>query len=423
MKKYYPRLIEKQIERKLKSSGAILVAGPKFCGKTTTCMRYQNSFIRLNTKQTIDLAKLNPKGVLAGESPRLIDEWQTVPDIYNQVKNSLDDDYEFGKFILTGSSTPVDKTKIYHSGAGRITPLRMRTMSLYESAESKGIVSINDLFAQEDKDYFDENSSFSLLDCAYLLCRGGWPMSIQEDKELGLEITRNYYDGLFVFENGENEKFRDKNPEVFKMILRSLARNISTEAANSTIIADIKANNYRSMDPKTFNDYMDALNDLFILSDIEAWNPNIRSKTSIRTSAKRHFTDTSIAARALNIFPDDLLNDMNSFGFFFEDFAIRDLSIYAACLGGEVRHYRDNAGLECDAVIHLENGKWGAIEIKLGGEEAIKEGANNLLKLRNKIESKSDEGSPSFLAVLTSCGPLYRREDGIYVIPINCLKP
>lgn len=423
MKKYYNRLIESKIESKLKSSGAVLVAGPKFCGKTTTCMRYQKSFIKLNTKQTIDLAKLNPKGVLIGDKPRLIDEWQAVPDIWNQVKDSLDFEYSFGQYILTGSSTPADKTQIHHSGAGRIVPLKMRPMSLYESEESQGIVSLKELFDNPNAEYFDTNNDFQLSDVAYLLCRGGWPISIQDDKDLGLEITRNYYDSLFVFENSDNEKFRNKKPEIFKMILRSYARNISSEAPNSTIIEDVKSSNSRTLDAKTFDDYMDALKDLYIIENISAWNPNIRSKTSIRSMDTRHFVDTSIACRALNIFPNDLLKDLNSFGLFFEDFAVRDLSIYASCFDGEIRHYRDNAGLECDAVLHLPNGQWAAIEIKLGGEKLINEGANSLNQLKNKILTKSSENAPAFMMILTAFGPLYKRPDGIFVVPINCLKP
>lgn len=423
MKKYYTRLIEPIIERKLKSSGAVLVAGPKFCGKTTTCMLYQKSFIKLNTKQTISIAKLDTKGVLIGDKPRLIDEWQTVPDIWNQVKDYLDFDYSFGQFILTGSSTPADKTQIYHSGAGRIVPLKMRPMSLFESEESKGLISLQKLFNSENQEVFDLNSDFTLTDVAYLICRGGWPISVQDDKDLGLEITRNYYDSLFVFDNSENEKFRNKKPELFKMILRSYARNISTEAPNTVIMEDVKATNSRTLDAKTFDEYMEALKDLYIIEDVTAWNPNIRSKTAIRTSPIRHFTDTSIACRALNIFPDDLMNDLKSFGLFFEDFAVRDLVIYASCIGGEVRHYRDGTGLECDAIVRLPDGQWGAIEIKLGGEELINDGVKSLLTLKKKLNEKSDEPAPAFMMILTACGSLYHRPDGIYVVPINCLKP
>ena len=420
---YYKRLIETEIERKLATSGAIVVAGPKFCGKTTTCMLYQKSYIKLNTKQVISLAKLNPKAVLEGENPRLIDEWQTVPDIWNQVKDNLDSKYEFGKFILTGSSTPVDKSEVYHSGAGRITPVKMRPMSLYESGESKGTISLASLFDGGESFSTDLNDGFTIDDVAFLMCRGGWPISVLSYDKIAIEITKNYYNSLFIFENGENERFRGKKPEVMRMILRSYARHVSTNASASAIIDDVKQNNERTMDPKTFEDYMEALRDLYIIEDIQAWSPAIRSKTSIRTSPTRHFVDTSIACSALSIGPEDLKRDLESFGLFFEDFAVRDLSVYVSSIRGEIRHYRDSAGLECDAVIHLEDGRWGAVEIKLGGERLVEDGANSLKKLRAKIEEKSDYNSPSFLLVLTAVGPAYRRDDGVYVAPINLLKP
>ena len=420
---YYQRLIEEAIDRKLKSSGAVLVAGPKFCGKTTTCMLYQKSFVKLNTKQAISMARMDPKGVLVGEKPRLIDEWQKAPDIWNQVKDGLDFNYEFGKYILTGSSTPADKTEIHHSGAGRITPLLMRPMSLWESRESKGTVSLNDLFEGGKTYPWDMNTEFTLDDVAFLLCRGGWPMSVLAPREIALEVTKNYYSGLFVFEDSENERFRNKKPEVLRMILRSFARNISTEAAVSTILADIRQSNERTMDVKTYDDYMEALKDLYIIEDMESWNPNIRSKTSIRSTPTRHFVDTSIACRSLGVSPDDLKRDLNSFGLFFEDFAVRDLRIYVETLGGTVKHYRDNAGLECDAVVHLEDGRWAGIEIKLGGDDLINEGAASLKTLRNKIVEKSDEQAPSFLLVLTAIGGAYQREDGVFVAPINLLRP
>ena len=418
---YYPRLIESKIERTLRTSGAIVVAGPKFCGKTTTCMRYQKSYIKLNTRQSIELASMNPAMVLNGDKPRLIDEWQKVPDIWNQVKNSLDDDYSFGKFILTGSSTPADKTQIHHSGAGRITPIKMRPMSLFESKDSSGKTSLEELFNNEELNEFDENKDFTLEDTAFLLCRGGWPISVISPDDVAIEITANYYNSLFVFEDEHNEKFRNKRPEVFKMILRSYARNISTEAALQTILEDVRQKNDRTIDIKTLNSYLDALNDLYILEDMDAWNPEIRSKTSIRTTPTRHFVDTSIACRALGIGPEDLMNDLSSFGLFFEDMAVRDLRIYSEMLGGEVRHYRDNAGLECDAVIHLENGKWAAVEIKLGGDRLVEEGALSLKRLKDKV-IKSNLNEPAFLMVLTATGPLYRRPDGVFVVPINMLK-
>ena len=420
---YYQRRIEQQIALKLKTSGAVVVAGPKFCGKTTTCMLYQKSFVKLNTKQAIAMARMNPKAVLVGDNPRLIDEWQKAPDIWNQVKDDLDFNYEFGKYILTGSSTPADKTEVHHSGAGRIAPLNMRPMTLWESKESKGTVSLNDLFEGGENFTWDMNQDFTLEDVAFLLCRGGWPIAVLAPRDIALEITKNYYNGLFVFEDSENERFRNKKPEVLRMILRSYARNISSEAAVSTIISDIRQSNERTMDTKTYDDYMEALKDLYIIEDMEAWNPNIRSKTSIRSTPTRHFVDTSIACRSLGVSPGDLMNDLESFGLFFEDFAVRDLRVYADSMGGVVKHYRDNAGLECDAVVHLEDGRWGGIEIKLGGDDLINDGAESLKKLRDKIVEKSDEKAPSFLLVLTAVGGAYKREDGVFVAPINLLRP
>lgn len=419
---YIKRYAEKDIDRALKSCGAVVVAGPKFCGKTTTSMLFQKSFLRLNTSSRIRMAKLNPMQTLIGDRPRLIDEWQTVPEIWNCVKEDLDDDYVFGKYILTGSSTPVDKSELHHSGAGRIVTVRMRPMSLFESGESKGTASLRSLFDGQQLEAFDGNEGFTLQEVAFLICRGGWPISVISDKEVSLDVTRNYYNSLFVFEDCDNENFRNKRPEILKMILRSYARNISSEVSKQTIIEDVRQSNERTMDTKTFDDYLEALSDLFIISDIEAWNPNIRSKTTIRSTPTRHFVDTSIACRALNIFPEDLMNDLNSFGLFFEDFAVRDLSIYAQVNSGEVRHYRDNTGLECDAVVHLEDGRWGAVEIKLGGDKLIEEGASSLNRLKAKITGKSSEPAPSFMMILTACGPLYQRKDGIFVVPINCLR-
>lgn len=419
---YYPRYIEKIIERTMNSSGGVLVTGPKFCGKTTTCMRFQKSYLKLNTNQAISLASMNPRQALAGEKPRLIDEWQKVPDIWNHVKEDLDEDYQFGKYILTGSTTPVDKSKVQHSGAGRITPVSMRTMSLFESGDSRGLVSLAKLFDGKGIDCFDLNKASSLEDTAFLICRGGWPISLVTDREQALDITRNYYNSLFIFEESENERFRNKKPEVLKMVLRSYARVASTEAAIQTILRDVRQSNERTMDEKTLSEYLSALKDLFIIEDMDAWNPNIRSKTSIRSTPTRHFVDTSIACRALRIGPEDLMNDLEGFGLFFEDMAVRDLRVYSSVINGEVRHYRDNTGLECDAVIHLEDGRWAAIEVKLGGDKLIEEGAASLLRLKKKLEEKSDEPNPEFLMILTATGAMYQRPDGVIVMPINCLK-
>jgi predicted AAA+ superfamily ATPase len=386
-------------------------------------MLYQKSFVKLNTQQAIAMARMNSKAMLNGEKPRLIDEWQKAPDIWNQVKDDLDFNYEFGKYILTGSSTPADKTEVHHSGAGRITPVKMRTMSLWESKESTGKISLLDLFDGGSNFAWELNADFTLEDVAHILCRGGWPISVLAPKDIAIEITKNYWNGLFVFEDCENERFRNKKPEIMKMIVKSYARHISSEAAISTIIADVRQSNERTMDVKTFGSYMEALNDIYIIEDMKAWNPSIRSKTSIRSTPTRHFVDTSIACRALGVMPDDLLHDLESFGLFFEDMAVRDLRIYSSTLGGEVLHYRDNAGLECDAVVHLEDGRWGAIEIKLGGDKLIESGAKSLKLLKSKIEEKGNENAPSFLMVLTAVGSAYQREDGVYVAPINMLKP
>ena len=418
MDNYRKRYIESQIERLLKSSSAVLVAGPKFCGKTTTCLRMAKSNIRLVTRRNIELARMEPHNTLLGEQPRLIDEWQTVPELWDEVRAWADEKPGFGQFILTGSSTPADKSKIHHSGAGRIVTLPMRPMSLFESGDSTGTVSLAELFSSESPNVYDTNERHSLKDMAFYTCRGGWPLSILDDRDVALDVTANYYNGLFNFDTSENEKFRNKKPEVLRMILRSYARNISTEAAYKTIIQDIIESNNRTMDSKTFDDYWDALKDLFIISDIDAWNPNLRSKAVVRTTPTRHFVDTSIACQALNISPDDLMADLKSFGFFFEDLAVRDLNIYASLLGGTVKHYRDSHGLECDAVVHTPKGKWGAIEIKLGGDKLIEEGAANLNKLKDDV----DDPNMAFMAIITATGPAYRRPDGIYVTPLNCLR-
>lgn len=417
MAEYYNRFIEKNIERKMRSSGAVVIEGPKFCGKTTTALRYAKSSIRLNTAHSIELAKLETRNILNGETPRVIDEWQTVPEIWNEVKAWIDEKPDFGQFILTGSSTPADKSKIYHSGAGRITTVKMRPMSLAESRDSKCTVSLGELFENPNADIFDENNDSSLEKIAFYLCRGGWPLSVLAGEDIALDVTRNYYEGLFNFEYSENEKFRNKNPELMRMILRSYARNISTEAPLKTIQSDVISANNRTLDNKTLTEYLDVLRDLFIIEDLSAWNPNLRSKAATRNTPTRHFVDTSIAAAVLGITPADLMQDLQSFGLFFEDLAVRDLVIYASYLGASVKHYRDSSGLECDCILHFENGKWAAVEIKLGGEKLIEEGAKNLEKLKKVVR----EDNLAFRMILTATGAAYKRKDGIYVVPINCL--
>ncbi len=419
MDKYLSRYIETTISKKLKSSGVVLVEGPKFCGKTTTCVLFCKSEIRLNTKAAIQIARIEPYNVLVGPRPRLIDEWQTVPDLWNQAKAWIDEDSRFGQFIFTGSSTPVDNTDIFHSGAGRIARVLMRPMSLFESGDSRGSVSVSSLFNDDRRQNFDMNEGYGLSDTAFLLCRGGWPLSIQPEKDVALEVTSNYYESLFNLRNSENPRFRNKNPELMKIIMRAYARHVSTSTSLTKILADIAARDSRSVSNKTFEEYADVLTDLFIIEDMEAWNPNLRSKTVVRTTPTRHFVDPSIAAQALGASPATLMLDLNTFGLLFEDMAVRDLRVYAQALNGSVFHYRDSRGLECDTIVHLKDGRWAPVEIKLGGDNLIEEGAKNLLKLRSDIAEKNQ---PSFMMILTATGPAYRRDDGIYVVPINCLK-
>ena len=418
---YLNRYVEKEILRALETSGVVVVAGPKFCGKTTTSKLFAKSEYSLNTKRKIELVQSNPESILIGDTPRLIDEWQNVPDLWNCARAEVDErDNKFGQFIFTGSSTPADKEEIYHSGAGRIVTIKMRPLSLYESQESKGLVSLLELFQGKEK-IFAINEKYYLQDTAFYICRGGWPLSLVEDREKALKITENYYSTLFDFENSKNKKFRNKKAEIFRMILRSYARNISTEVRRKKILDDINMHDDRNLSPDTFEEYLEALNDLFIINDVEAWSPNFRSKTTITTSPTRHFVDTSIAAGALSISPDDLINDPKTFGLFFEDFAVKELSIYAQALGGEIRHYRDGNGLECDAVMHLKNGKFALIEIKLGGESLIKDGISTLTSLKNKL-ADSKQAAPSFCMILTAVGDAYTTAEGIHVVPINMLK-
>lgn len=417
MSTYIKRSIETVITNALKTSGAVLIRGPKFCGKTTTASRFAKSIIRLNTSEAINRASLQVRDVLIGNHPRLIDEWQTVPDIWNAVKEDLDIEYEFGKYILAGSSTPEDKKNIHHSGAGRITSIMMRTMSLYESGDSSGEISLKDLF--DNNFVCKDNKENSLEEIAHLICRGGWPLSVSADKDIAIDITKNYYNGLFNFEYSENEKFRNKKPETMRAVLKSYARNISTEATITKIISDVVTSKNRLIDPKTVNEYIDALNDLYIIEDLEAWNVNLRSRAIIRTTNVRHFVDTSLATSALNISPSDLINDLNTFGLFFEDMVIRDLKIYTDELDGKVFHYRDNNGLESDAIIHLNDGRWAIVEVKLGGEKLIEEAVKNIRKLNEIVDEKNNM---SFGLIITANGKIRRIDDNIYVVPIKCLR-
>lgn len=424
---YIPRLAEKTLERKLKSSGCVVVSGPKFCGKSTLCDQYAKSTVELKTTNAIELANADPKTALMGEAPHLIDEWQKAPEIWNEIKDDLDHDYEFGKYILTGSTTPVDPERIQHSGAGRFSFLPLKPFSLFESGDSKGTISLLDMFEHPERftTVYGKDNEISLLDVAYLVCRGGWPISVKAEKEYAIDVTTNYFDGLFVTEN-ESDEFaaflKNKDIELLKAILRGYARNISTQAKRSKMISDILESGIRgTLDDDTFASYAKTLKDLFIIYDMPAWNLNLRTSISVRQAPTHHFVDTSMATASLGITPAELIKDLKSFGYFFEDMAVRDLGIYADCIEAKLRHYRDSSGQEVDAIVERKNGDYGAVEIKIRSDKNIDEGIASLksfeeMLVRNKLRL------PKFKMLLVSHGACYQK-DGIYIVPINLLKP
>ncbi len=392
------------------------------------CERFAKSVTPLKTTNSIAVALADPQSALSGKKPHLIDEWQKAPEIWNEIKNDLDEEYVFGKYILTGSTTPANPERIQHSGAGRITRMTLNPFTLYESGESTGIVSLSNLF-EDNYDpfptiYANENK-IGLSDIAFLICRGGWPISVMAKKEYAINVTKNYYDGLFVIEN-ESDEFatflKNKNIELLQIILRSFARNISTQAKRTGMIKDILESGAReSLDDDTFLSYEKILKDLYIIYDLPAWNLNLRTNVAVRTSPTHHFIDTSVAAAALRINPADLLNDLKSFGYFFEDFAVRDLSVYAESIGGELKHYRDSSGQEFDAIVELENGDYCAVEIKIASEQNIADGVSSLKSFEKKLY-ESGLKTPKFKMILTSHGACYKSTDGIFVVPISCLK-
>lgn len=426
-KTYIPRIAEETLMKKLNSSGCVVVMGPKFCGKSTMCERYAKSSVALKTSNAIALANADPSFTLRGERPHLIDEWQKAPEIWNLIKDDLDRDYQFGKYILTGSTTPLDPSKIQHSGAGRITPMLLKPFTLFESGESSGNVSLRSLFELGDaalSTAFAEENPTSLDDIAFFLCRGGWPISVRAKKEFAIDVTHNYYQGLFTVEN-ESDDFalflKNKNIDLLKVILKSFARNVSTEAKNTSMIHDILDSGIRAtLDDDTFLSYEKTLKDLYLIYDMPAWNFNLRSSVSVRSSPTHHFIDTSIATCCLGITPKDLLNDLNTFGLFFEDFAIRDLSVYADSLGASLKHYRDSSGQEVDAIVELPNSDYCAVEVKISSERNISEGIASLARFENKL-SKSGLKLPKFKMILTSHGACYKK-DGVYIIPLTMLK-
>lgn len=423
MKEYKKRIADELLERKLKGKGAVLIEGPKWCGKTTTAEQVSGSILYMATpedkEQNVALAELNPSLLLKGETPRLIDEWQIAPKLWDAIRFEVDHRGEEGQFILTGSAVPADMKDVTHTGTGRIARLTMRPMTLYESGESNGSISLSELLSGNSK--ISGINELSLEDIAYLCCRGGWPRSIFMDKDIALDQAFDYYDAIVNSDISRVDNV-DRNPERAKNLMRSYARNIGSQASNETLKNDMINNDSTSLDTDTILSYVNALKKIFVIEESLAWNPNLRSKTAIRTSETRYFIDPSIAVAALGLGPNDLINDLNTFGLIFETLCIRDLRVYAESINGSIYHYRDASDLECDAVVHLRNGSYGLIEIKLGGDKLINEGAQNLIKMESKIDTNKMK-KPSFLMVLTATSKYaYQREDGVYVIPIGCLK-
>lgn len=423
MKKYRNRVVDAILQEKLEGKGAVLIEGPKWCGKTTTAEQIARSVLYMDDpqskEQNVNMAALNPKRLLSGETPRLIDEWQIAPKLWDAIRFEVDHRDDLRQFVLTGSAVPPDTKEITHSGTGRFSWLMMRPMSLYESGESTGEVSLSRLF--EGKGQVDGESKLNLERIAFLICRGGWPRSIDMRDKIALNQAIDYYDAV-VHSDINRADGVEKNPERVKRLMRSLARNQGQQIANTAIAADIAVNDESTINQETVAGYISALKKIFVVEDMPAWNPNLRSKSAIRTSDTRYFVDASIAAAALGIGPNDLINDLNTMGFLFETMCVRDLRVYAEALGGSVYHFRNKAGLECDAVVHLRNGSYGLIEIKLGGEKLIREGVETLTSLTESIDT-SKMKEPAFRMILTAADQYaYRREDGICIVPVGCLK-
>ena len=396
-----------------------MVKGCKWCGKTMTSSRASNSSLFMQepdkSASYMALADTKPSLLLKGETPRLIDEWQMAPVLWDAVRFEVDQRQAVGQFILTGSSVPKDGVTA-HTGTGRISQMLMRPMSLFESKESNGTVSLKSLF-EGDLD-ISATSSLTIENLAFAICRGGWPASVTMSKEFALDTSVNYIEAI-INEDISNVDGIDKNPERVRLLLRSLARNIATMATNRTIIQDMQTNDM-SMSAPTLEVYLNALRRIFVIEDQPAWSPAIRSRSAIRTSSKRHFVDPSIATAVLGTNPVGIVNDFNTFGFLFESLCTRDMRIYAEGNSGSVFHYRDKNELEADIIVALRDGRWAAIEVKLGNKQ-IEEAAANLLKLKEKVNTDK-MGEPSFLMVLTGGEYAYRRSDGVLIVPIGCMK-
>lgn len=422
MKEYYQRVSDKILLDHLESKGAVLIEGAKWCGKTTSAKHIAKSVIEMDrpdmTEQYQQMARINPSNLLEGKVPHLIDEWQIATNIWNAVRYEVDRRGEFGQFILTGSSVPAALDESMHTGTGRIVRMQMRPMSLFESKDSTGQVSLMDLFNKKDISTVDNHS---IDEIAFLICRGGWPAALNHGKKVALKQAFDYYDAVVNDDISRVDRVK-RDSERTKRILKSYARNVATQASLETIRSDVISNDVETFDKEALYGYLNALKRIFVIEDSPAWNPNLRSKTAIRTSDTRYFVDPSIAVAALGLGPTDLVNNLELMGLIFENLCVRDLRIYADALDGSVYHYRDKTGLECDAVIHLRNGSYGLVEVKLGGDQSINEGAESLLKLTSKIDTGKMK-KPAFLMVLCGVAPFaYKREDGVFVVPITCLK-
>jgi len=423
VKNYRKRIVDEILAEKLEGKGAVLIEGPKWCGKTTTAEQIASSILYMDDPQTIEqnitMAAISPKVLLNGETPRLIDEWQIAPKLWDAIRFEVDHRDDLGQFILTGSAVPPDTREITHSGTGRFSWLSMRPMSLFESGDSTGEVSLGNLFRTQE--HIEGRNPIDLNRLAFLICRGGWPRAIDMRDKIALNQALDYYDAVVRSDINRADGIT-KDPLRVEKLMRSLARNQGQQIAYTAIAADIGANGDGTIDQETVALYIAALKRIFVVEDMPAWNPNLRSKTAIRTSDTRYFVDPSIATAALGAGPNDLISDLKTMGFLFECLCVRDLRIYAEALGGSVAHFRNKAGLECDAVVHLRNGDYGLVEVKLGGEKLIQEGALTLRKLSGLIDTTKMK-APAFLMILTgTTGYAYRREDGIYVVPVTTLR-
>lgn len=423
MAKYKQRVADRILERKVLGKGAVLIEGPKWCGKTTTAKQLAKSVLDLGDAsvlmQSMQMIEISPKSLLEGATPRLVDEWQALPPIWDSIRSEVDKRGESSQFILTGSSVLPNADETIHSGTGRFAHIMMRPMSLYESGESSGTISLRDLFDGTFSEV--QQCDLEIGDLAYLTCRGGWPWATLIPKQVALDQAFDYVDSVIKRDIQRVDKVK-RSPERARLLLRSYARNISQQVSYATIRKDMLANDASTLDEDTVADYIKALKTLFVIEDLAAWNPNLRSKAAIRTGDTRHFVDPSIGTAALGLGPQDLINDLDTFGLFFEDMAVRDLRVYAEALDGQLYHYRDSNGLECDAVLHRRDGSYALLEMKLGGEKPINDAAASLTELAGNINTDKMP-APSFMAVIVGVGKYaYRRQDGVYVVPIGCLK-